>query len=265
MADGRDEDIEQSHHNNDGGDQRGQTAQERASCRFCLIRRAGGCGLGRHGARAAGSAREGHTVEVGDGLRHILGAGDHRTIVILGREVLLHGLGDGTGLFVQRGVPEADAVGQVVIAVGIVGRLHHQQDQHAVVLAGTADAPCVEGFGGVVLGGEAAGVLHGQHPDLRPLALVLQLQVQILDGLGGGAAQHPGIIHHPLIGRQVGQLGFGGKRRRAESRHPHRQHQQQGKELLRTFFHRFHAKGSTSLIPNRPLSRLAGKPPVSFW
>ena len=62
------------------------------------------------------------------------GTGGHGAIVVLGGKIILHGLCDGTGLAGQRRVAEAVAAGQVVVAVGVLGALHHQQDENTAVL-----------------------------------------------------------------------------------------------------------------------------------
>ena len=205
-------------------------------------------------------ARKAHAVDVRDGLRHVLGAGGHGVVIVLPDEIILHGLGKGTGLTFQRGVAETVAVGQVVVAVLILLRLHHQQDQHAVVFRRRTDAPGVEGLQGVVLGGQVSGVIHCQHADLRPAAAAFQLGVQVGDGLHGAAAQDIGIVHHTLAAGQRGQAGRG-RKGRAQGRRADHEHQQQCAEFSCNVFH---AKGSTSFTPARPPSTLAGNPPTSF-
>ena len=267
MADGRDKDVEQSHHNNDGRNQGNKTAHKRTSRLLSIgVVIAGRRGLSdRSGiAGTARIARQGHAVDIRDGVRDILGTGDDCAVIILCGEVVFHRLGDGTGLLIQCGIPEADSVGQIVVAIVVLGRLHHQQDEDAVVLAGTANAPSVERVGRIILGRHVSGVFDGQDADLRALALLLQLQVQVFNGLSRAVAQDTGIVNDPFIRGQVGQLCLGRKCRRAECRNADHKYQQYGEKLPRNVFHRFHAKGSTSLIPNRPLSRLAGKPLVSF-
>ena len=169
----------------------------------------------RVAAIVVAAARKADTVDVCNGIGHIVGTGGHGTVVVAGSKVVFHGLGDGTGLTFQRGVAEAVAVGHVVIAILVDGRLHHQQDQHAVVVRGIADAPCVEGLCCIILSGIIARIIYSQYADLCPVAAGLQLVVQVDDGLGGAVAQNIGVIHHTLISGQVRQAG-GGKCRRAQ-------------------------------------------------
>ena len=207
---------------------------------------------------------EAHTIDVRNGVGHVPGTGGHGAIVVLGGKVILHGLGDGTGLAGQCCVLEAVAAGQVVVAVGVLGALHHQQDENTVVLRAAAQAPGVGGLHGVILRGDAARVIHGQHADLGTLAAGIQLGVQILNGLHGAAAQDIGIVHNALVFGQVRQAGRCRKGGRHKGCQPYSGHQHQSADAPGKEFHRFHAKGSTSLIPNRPFSRVAGKPLVSF-
>ena len=134
------------------------------------------------GGLAAGQV---HAVDVRDGAGHRIGAGAHRGVIVAGGEIVLHRLGQGAGLPVDGGVAEAVAVRQVIVAVGIEGGLHHQQEQNAVVVLLTADAPGVERLQGVFLGGGAAGVLDRQHPDLCAGTAGFQLAVQLFE-VGGG-------------------------------------------------------------------------------
>ena len=196
-----------------------------------------------------------------NGVGHIVGTGGHGTVVVAGGKVIFHGLGDGAGLTFQRGVAEAVAVGHIVIAILVDGRLHHQQDQHAVVVCGIADAPCVEGLCRIILSGIIARIIYSQYADLCPAAALFQLGIQVDDGLGGAVAQNIGIIHHTLISGQIRQAG-GGKCRRAQGRCAHHKGQHQS---AYAFCKIFHAKGSTSFTPAMAPSTLAGKPPVSFW
>ena len=205
-------------------------------------------------------ARKAHAVDVRNGLGHVPGAGGHGVVIVLPDEVVLHGLGKGTGLTFQRGVAETVAVGQVVVAVLVLLRLHHQQDQHTVVFRRRADAPGVEGLQGVVLGGQVSGVIHRQHADRRTFTAGLQLSIQVGDGLHSAAAQDVGLIHHTLAAGQRGQAGRG-RKGRAEGGQTHHPHQHQSTDL---FYNVFHAKGSTSFTPARPPSTLAGNPPTSF-
>ena len=214
---------------------------------------------GLHGAAVAGAAGKADPVNIRDGVCHVPGTGGHRTVIILCGKLILHGLGNGAGLLCQRGVAEAIAIGQVVVAVRILRRLHHQQNQNAVVLRGRTDAPRVESLCGVILCGIIACVFYCQYIDLRAAAAGFQLGVQFGDGLHSAAAQHTGTIHHALILGQAGQLG--GKGRRAQHRRAdhHGQHQRAD-----AFCKVFHAKGSTSFTPATAPSTLAGKPPTSF-
>ena len=175
-------------------------------------------GLGVRAVGIDGPAAQSDPVHLCDGIGHIGGAGEDGGVVLLGGEVVLHGLHEGACLVGQHGAAEAVAVGQIVVAVGVLVRLHHQQDEHAVVLAGTADAPGVEGFSGVVLGGGAAGVVHGQHADLCAVAAGRELCVDGLELRGGAVAQHTGVVHHALIFRQAGQLDVGSRSRRGQRR-----------------------------------------------
>ena len=101
----------------------------------------------------AGVAAEGHTVDIGDGVCHVLCTGGHSGVIILRREAVLHGLRQSAGLFFQRRVPETGAQRHIVVAVLVLLGLHDQKNQHTVVFAGTAEAPCVEGFGRVIFRG----------------------------------------------------------------------------------------------------------------
>ena len=210
---------------------------------------------------AAIIARKAHTVDIRNGAGHIVGTGGHCTVVIIGSKVVFHALGNGTGLTFQRGIAEAVAVGHVVIAVLVDGRLHHQQDQHTVVLGSRADAPGVEGLCCIILSGIITRIIYSQYADLCSVAAGLQLVVQINDGLGSAVAQDVGIIHHTFVFGQVRQAG-GGKGRRAQGRCAHHKGQHQS---AYAFCKIFHAKGSTSFTPAMAPSTLAGKPPVSFW
>ena len=211
--------------------------------------------------RLCRTAVQAHTVHLCNGVGHIVGAGHYGRVVIPVHEVILHGLGNGAGLTFQRGVAEAVAVGHIVIVILVDGRLHHQQDQHAVIIRSIADAPCVEGLCCIILSGIIARIIYSQYADLCPVAALFQLGIQVDDGLGGAVAQNVGIIHHTLISGQIRQAG-GGKCRRAQGRKAHYKYQCKGADA---FCNIFHAKGSTSFIPARPPSTLAGKPPVSFW
>ena len=104
---------------------------------------------GLHGAAVTGAAGKADPVDVRDGACHVPGTGGHCAVIIPCGELILHGLGDGAGLLCQRGVAEAIAVGQVVVTVRVLRRFHHQQNQHAVVVGGRADAPRVESLCGV--------------------------------------------------------------------------------------------------------------------
>ena len=212
---------------------------------------------GLHGV--AGAAGKADPVNIRDGVCHVAGTGGHRAVIILCGELVFHGLGDGAGLLCQRGVAEAVAIGQVVVAVRILCRLHHKQDQNTVIVGGRTDTPGVESLCGVILCGIIACVFYCQYTDLRAAAAGFQLGVQFGDGLHGAAAQHTGTIHHALILGQAGQLG--GKGRRAQHRRAdhHGQHQ-----CADAFCKVFHAKGSTSFTPDKAPSTLAGKPPTSF-
>ena len=196
-----------------------------------------------------------------NGVGHIVGTGDYCIAVIAVNKITFHGLSEGTGLTFQRGVAEAVAVGHVVIAVLVDGRFHHQQDQHTVVLGSRADAPGVEGLCCIILSGIITRIIYSQYADLCPVAALLQLGIQVDDGLGGAVAQNVGVIHHTLISGQVRQAG-GGKCRRAQGRCAHHKGQHQSAHALCKIFH---AKGSTSFTPAMAPSTLAGKPPVSFW
>ena len=81
---------------------------------------------GLHGAAVAGAAGKADPVDVRDGVCHVPGTGGHRAVIIFCGELIFHGLGDGAGLLCQRGVAETIAVGQVVVAVRVLRRLHHQ-------------------------------------------------------------------------------------------------------------------------------------------
>ena len=225
-------------------------------------------GLGGLGVRAVGidgPAAQSDPVHLCDGIGHIGGAGEDGGVVLLGGEIVLHGLHEGACLIGQQGAAEAVAVGQIVVAVGVLVRLHHQQDEYAVVLAGTADAPSIDGRHGVVLGGGAAGVVHGQHADLCAIAAGRELCVEGLELRGGAVAQHTGVIHHALIFRQAGQLDAGGRSRRCQRRDADGHDKKQCRNAAGECFHRLHAKSSTSCMPNSLPSTLAGKPPTSFW
>ena len=222
-------------------------------------------GLGVRAVGIDGPAAQSDPVHLCDGVCHIGGAGEDGCVVLLGGEIVLHGLHEGACLIGQQGAAEAVAVGQIVVAVGVLVRLHHQQDEHAVVLAGTADAPGVEGFSGVVLGGGAAGVVHGQHADLCAIAAGRELCVEGLELRGGAVAQHTGGVHHALIFRQAGQLDAGGRSRRCQRRDADGHDKKQRRNAAGECFHRLHAKSSTSCMPNSLPSTLAGKPPTSFW
>ena len=204
--------------------------------------------------------RKAHAVDVRDGLGHVLGAGGHGVVIVLPDEVVLHGLGKGTGLTFQRGVAETVTCGNVVIAVGVLLGLHDQQDQHTIIAGRRTNAPGIGRLQGVVLGGQVSGVIHRQHTDLRPAAAAFQLGVQVGDGLHGAAAQDIGIVHHTLAAGQRGQAGRG-RKGRAQGRRADHEHQQQCAEFSCNVFH---VKGSTSFTPARPPSTLAGNPPTSF-
>ena len=214
---------------------------------------------GLHGAAVTGAAGKADPVNIRDGVCHVAGTGGHRAVIILCGELVLHGLGDGAGLLCQRGVAEAIAIGQVVVAVRVLRRLHHQQNQHAIIVGGRTDAPRVESLCGVILRGIIARVFYCQYTDLRAAAAGFQLGVQFGDGLHGAAAQHTGTIHHALILGQVGQLGGKGRRAQHCRTDHHGQHQ-----CADAFCKVFHAKGSTSFTPDKAPSTLAGKPPTSF-
>ena len=205
-------------------------------------------------------ARKAHAVDVRDGLGHVPGAGGHGVVIVLPDEVVLHGLGKGTGLTFQRGVAETVTCGNVVIAVGVLLGLHHQQDQHTIIAGRRTNAPGIGRLQGIFLCGAAAGVIHRQHADLRPAAAAFQLGVQVGDGLHGAAAQDIGIVHHTLVLGQLRQAGRG-RKGRAQGRRADHEHQQQCAEFSCNVFH---AKGSTSFTPARPPSTLAGNPPTSF-
>ena len=168
----------------------------------------------RVAAIVVAAARKADPVDVCNGTGHIVGTGGHGTVVVAGSKVVFHGLGEGTGLTFQRGVAEAVAVGHVVIAILVDGRLHHQQDQHTVVLGSRADAPGVEGLCCIILSGIITRIIYSQYADLCPVAALFQLGIQVDDGLGGAVAQNVGVIHHTLISGQVRQAG-GGKCRRS--------------------------------------------------
>ena len=214
---------------------------------------------GLHGAAVAGAAGKADPVNIRDGVCHVPGTGGHCAVIILCGKLILHGLGNGAGLLCQRGVAEAIAIGQVVVAVRILRRLHHQQNQNAVVLGGGTDAPRVESLCGVILCGIIACVFYCQYTDLRAAAAGFQLGVQFGDGLHSAAAQHTGTIHHALILGQAGQLGGKGRRAQHRCADHHGQHQ-----CADAFCKVFHAKGSTSFTPDKAPSTLAGKPPTSF-
>ena len=216
--------------------------------------------VGRNGGTVQADA-----IDLRNGVCHIGGAGEDGGVVLLGGEIVLHGLHEGACLVGQHGAAEAVTVGQIVVTVGVLVRLHHQQDEYAVVLAGTADAPGVEGFSGVVLGGGAAGVVHGQHADLCAVAAGRELCVEGLELRGGAVAQHTGGVHHALIFRQAGQLDAGGRSRRCQRRDADGHDKKQCRNAAGECFHRLHAKSSTSCMPNSLPSTLAGKPPTSFW
>ena len=239
-----DDDDKQNHADHKGQDV-GQGAA--AAALLALI-------AGLHGA--AGKA---DPVDVRDGVCHVPGTGGHRAVIIFCGELIFHGLGDGAGLLCQRGVAEAVAVGQVVVAVRVLRRFHHQQDQHAVVFGGRADAPGVESLCGVILRGIITRVFYCQYTDLCAAAAGFQLCVQLGDGLHGAAAQHTGTVHHALVLRQAGQLGGKGRRAQHCRADHHGQHQ-----CADAFCKVFHAKGSTSFTPDKASSTLAGKPPTSF-
>ena len=229
-------------------------------------------GLGVRAVGIDGPAAQSDPVHLCDGIGHIGGAGEDGGVVLLGGEIVLHGLHEGACLIGQQGAAEAVAVGQIVVAVGqivvavgVLVRLHHQQDEHAVVLAGTADVPGVEGFSSVVLGGGASGVVHGQHADLCAVAAGRELCVEGLELRGGAVAQHTGVVHHALIFRQTGQLDAGGRSRRCQRRDADGHDKKQCRNAAGEYFHRLHAKSSTSCMPNSLPSTLAGKPPTSFW
>ena len=222
-------------------------------------------GLGVRAVGIDGPAAQSDPVHLCDGICHIGGAGEDGCIVLLGGEIVLHGLHEGACLIGQHGAAEAVTVGQMAVAVGVLVRLHHQQDEYAVVLAGTADAPGVKGFSGVVLGGGAAGVVHGQHADLCAIAAGRELCVDGLELRGGAVAQHTGVVHHALIFRQAGQLDAGGRSRRCQRRDADGHDKKQCRNAAGECFHRLHAKSSTSCMPNSLPSTLAGKPPTSFW
>ena len=204
--------------------------------------------------------RKAHAVDVRDGLGHVPGAGGHGVVIVLPDEVVLHGLGKGTGLTFQRGVAETVTCGNVVIAVGVLLGLHDQQNQHTIIAGRRTNAPGIGRLQGIFLCGAAAGVIHRQHTDLRPAAAAFQLGVQVGDGLHGAAAQDIGIIHHTLAAGQRGQTGLGCIGR-AQGRRADHEHQQQCAEFSCNVFH---VKGSTSFTPARPPSTLAGNPPTSF-
>ena len=205
-------------------------------------------------------ARKAHAVDVRDGLGHVPGAGGHGVVIVLPDEVVLHGLGKGTGLTFQRGVAETVACGNVVIAVGVLLGLHDQQDQHTIIAGRRTNAPGIGRLQGIFLCGAAAGVIHRQHADLRPAAAAFQLGVQVGDGLLRAAAEDVGLIHHTLVLGQLRQAGRG-RKGRAQGRRADHEHQQQCAEFSCNVFH---AKGSTSFTPARPPSTLAGNPPTSF-
>ena len=196
-----------------------------------------------------------------NGVGHIVGTGDYCIAVIAVNKITFHGLSEGAGLTFQRGVAEAVAVGHVVIAILVDGRLHHQQDQHAVIIRSIANAPGVEGLCCIILSGIIARIIYSQYADPCSVAAGLQLVVQINDGLGSAVAQDVGIIHHTFVSGQIRQAG-GGKGRRAQGRCAHHKGQHQS---AYAFCKIFHAKGSTSFTPAMLPSTLAGKPPVSFW
>ena len=111
-----DDDDEQNHADHKGQDV-GQGAV--AAALAALI-------TGLHGAAVAGAAGKADPVNIRDGVCHVAGTGGHCAVIILCGKLILHGLGDGAGLLCQRGVAEAIAVGQVVVAVRVLRRLHHQ-------------------------------------------------------------------------------------------------------------------------------------------
>ena len=204
-------------------------------------------------------ARKAHAVDVRDGLGHVPGADGHGVVIVLPDEVVLHGLGKGTGLTFQRGVAETVTCGNVVIAVGVLLGLHHQQDQHTIIAGRRTNAPGIGRLQGIFLCGAAADVIHRQHADGGTLAVGLQLVVQLDDGLLR-AAEDVGLIHHTLVLGQLRQVRLGciGRAEGGQTHHPH---QHQSTDL---FYNVFHAKGSTSFTPARPPSTLAGNPPTSF-
>ena len=214
---------------------------------------------GLHGAAVTGAAGKADAVDVRNGVCHVPGTGGHCAVIILCGELILHGLGDGAGLLCQRGVAEAIAVGQVVVAVRVLRRFHYQQNQHAFVLRGRTDAPRVESLCGVILCGIITRVFYCQYTDLCAAAAGFQLGVQFGDGLHGAAAQHTGIVHHTLALGQAGQLSGKGRRAQHCRADHHGQHQ-----CADAFCKVFHAKGSTSFTPDKAPSTLAGKPPTSF-
>ena len=205
-------------------------------------------------------ARKAHAVDVRDGLGHVPGAGGHGVVIVLPDEVVLHGLGKGTGLTFQRGVAETVTCGNVVITVGVLLGLHDQQDQHTIIAGRRTNAPGIGRLQGIFLCGAAAGVIHRQHADGGTLAVGLQLVVQLDDGLLRAAAQDVGLIHHILVLGQLRQVRLGCIGR-AQGRRADHEHQQQCAEFSCNVFH---AKGSTSFTPARPPSTLAGNPPTSF-
>ena len=200
-----------------------------------------------------------YAINARNGVGHIICTGDYRIAIITVCKITFHGLGDGAGLLCQRGVAEAIAVGQVVVAVRVLRRLHHQQDQNTIIVRGIADSPSVKCFCGIIFRRKITCVLHSQNTNLCAFTVRLQFCIQFFNRLRYLAIQRIGIVHHALILGQAGQLG--GKGRRAQHRRAdhHGQHQ-----CADAFCKVFHAKGSTSLTPDKAPSTPAGKPPTSF-
>ena len=265
MADGSYKDKEQSEDHNDPSDQIHKSSHDRfrptISITAVIASIRAGC---RHGPGSSGAA-QGHAIDICDGAGHVLRTGGHSSVIIARRKAVLHGLRNGAGLFFQRGIPEAVARCQIVVTVCVLLRLHDQKDQNTVVFAGTSQPPCIRGLNGILFCGQASGIIHRQHADLCTAALFGELGVEVFQRRGRAVAQDIGIVHDALVAGQVGQLGFRCCHRcRGQRSHADRQDQDHSTKPRRESFHRFHAKGSTSLTPNRPFSTLAGKPLVSF-
>lgn len=98
-------------------------------------------------------------------------------------------------------------------------------------------------------------------PICAPLAVGLQLTVQLLYQLDRVLAQHTCLIHHTLSLGQLRQLGFCSQCRGGQSQQAQSQRDRQRSRLFQALHH---TNCSTSCTPNRPFSTAAQPPEVLF-